>query len=181
MIPQSSVVHFFKEQPGSVQTCARPVFSIGWMCNDLRLARGARRRCCSRCLSMARRNVRRSVRPCLGRTEFAEPRPEGPAVYPSLKQQGDPSSSNSVCGAKRRRRRAVSPLAEAVATGPTDYPFGSTWSDQATSPFSALGTRPAGIFPQANIMAEGRGPVPAKRLLSNRWSVGAKGRARVGG
>jgi hypothetical protein len=96
MIPQSSLVHFFKEQPASVQTCARSVFSIGWMCNPLRLARGARRRCCSRCLSMAKRTVRRSVRPCLGRTEFAEPRPEGPAVYPSLKQQGDPSSSNSV-------------------------------------------------------------------------------------
>ena len=89
MILPSSLVRPLKEQPGLVQTCARAVlFSIGWTWNHLRLARGARRRCCGRSLSMARRTVRRSVRTKSRTDRVAEPSSDGAVrFHPSLEQR----------------------------------------------------------------------------------------------
>ena len=127
----------------SVQTCARAfLFSIGWTWKHVRLARGARRRCCGRHshppspgrsfppayppialqsftrnapfsqVAMARRSVRRSVQTS--------------------------SRTDQVCGAKQRWGRAVSPLAEAVITGPAAYPSASTRTDQADHPTAGV-------------------------------------------
>ena len=101
--------------------------------SHLRLARGARRRGCGRYLAMARRTVRRSVR--------------------------TKSWMDQVCGAKQRRGRAVSPLAEAVVARPAASPSASTRTDQAAPPTLAWVTQREGCPGRVPCLPLDCGPV----------------------